>query len=350
MEADKTIGQSYRQIQQFLLNQILGTMLVSTSTLSVLMLIALALPQARTLPFVIMTLVAINGVAIILISQYWIRRGYPRRGAFFFVMSGILSGAILAVVFNLPSFMALVAIVLIIVSAILIGFRYTIYPLVVSIIVSIFLAIADYNQWFKAYQFDDSVIITFIIQIIMILSMLIVTAIIINMAVKRLEESSDEAFLRARDAEEARFDQIVLNEQLHHDNLEKQKLLDVIDTLETPAIPILADTVVIPILGYVSDERLSKIQKIVLEHIHRERIQTVLVDITGVISVDQHFAQGLQRLVQAIYVLGAKVFLTGIQPKTAHMFVDFDLHTALPETYATIADAIEDLTMLQSKK
>ncbi|XSG75439.1 STAS domain-containing protein [Herpetosiphon llansteffanensis] len=350
MAADKTIGQSYRQIQQTLLNQILRTILASTSTLSVLMLIALAFPQARTIPFVIMTLVAISGVAVILTSLYWIRQGHQQRGAFFFIMNCILLGAILAVVFNIPSFMALVSILLIIVSAILIGFRYTIYPLVVSVIVSIFLAIADYNQWFKAYKFDNSAIISLIVQAIATLSMLIVTAIVINMAVKRLEESADEAFLRARDAEEARIDQIALNDQLHHDNLEKQKLLDVIDTLETPAIPILADTVVIPILGYVSDERLTKIQKLVLEHIHRERIQTVLVDITGVTSVDQNFAQGLQRLVQAIYVLGAKVFLTGIQPKTAHMFVDFDLHTALPETYATIADAIEDLTTLQSKK
>ncbi|WP_110514829.1 STAS domain-containing protein [Herpetosiphon llansteffanensis] len=350
MATDKTIGQSYRQIQQTLLNQILSTMVVSTSVVSVVMLIGLAFPQARTIPYVIMTLVAISGVAVIATSLYWIRQGHQQRGAFFFIMGCILLGAILAVVFNLPSFMGFVSIILIMVSAFLIGFRYTIYPLVVSVIILIFLAIADYNQWFTAYQFDNSATITFIVHTIAALSMLIVTAIIINMAVKRLEESADEAFLRARDAEEARMDQIALNDQLHQDNLEKQKLLDVIDILETPAIPILADTVVIPILGYVSDERLTKIQKLVLEHIYRERIQTVLVDITGVTSVDQNFAQGLQRLVQAIYVLGAKVFLTGIQPKTAHMFVDFDLHTALPETYATIADAIEDLTTLQSKK
>ncbi len=246
--------------------------------------------------------------------------------------------------------MVLVSILLIIVSAILIGYRYTIYPLGLSVIVSTLLMIAEYNKWFKAYQFDNSAIISLIVQIIATLSMLVVTVLVINMAVKRLEESANEAFLRARDAEEARFDQIALNDQLHHDNLEKQKLLDVIDTLETPAIPILADTVVIPIVGYVADERLAKIQKLVLEHIHRERIQTVLIDITGVTSVDHSFTQGLQRLVQAIYVLGAKVFLTGIQPKTAHIFVNSDLHTTLPATYATIADAIEDLTTLNGKK
>lgn len=349
MAADKSIGQSYRQIQQTLLNQILSTILASTGTLSLIMLIALAFPQARTIPFVIMTVVAVCGVIVILTSQYWIRRGYPRRGAFFFIMTSIILGAILAVVFNIPSFMVLVAILLIIVSAILIGFRYTIYPLGLSVVISTFLMISEYNQWFKPYQFDNSAILSLIIQIIATLSMLIVTALVINMAVKRLEESANEAFLRARDAEEARFDQIALNDQLHHDNLEKQKLLDVIEALETPAIPILADTVVIPIVGYVSDDRLEKIQKLVLEHIHRERIQTVLLDITGVTSVDQSFAKGLKRLVQAIYVLGAKVFLTGIQPKTAHIFVDLDLHTALPSTYATIADAIEDLTALHRK-
>ncbi len=90
MAADKSIGQSYRQIQQTLLNQILRTILTSTGTLGVIMLIALAFPQTRTIPFVIMTMVAISGVAVILISQYWIRRGYPRRGAFFFIMNSIL--------------------------------------------------------------------------------------------------------------------------------------------------------------------------------------------------------------------------------------------------------------------
>lgn len=350
MSADKSIGQSYRQIQQELLNKILRTILTSTSVLFVVMLIALAFPSIRTIPFMIMTLVALSGIIVISMSQYWIRKGYPRRGAFFFIMSSILLGAMLSIVFSIPSFIALVSILLIIISAILIGFRYTIYPLMLSICSSILLMLADYNQWFAALQFDNTTLLSLIIQIVVVLSMLIVTALVINMAVKRLEESANEAFLRARDAEEARFDQIALNDQLHHDNLEKQKLLDVIAALETPAIPILADTVVIPIVGYVSDDRLEKIQKLVLEHIHRERLQTVLLDITGVTSVDQSFAQGLKRLVQAIYVLGAKVFLTGIQPKTAHIFVDLDLHTALPSTYATIADAIEDLTALQRKR
>ncbi len=66
-----------------------------------------------------------------------------------------------------------------------------------------------------------------------------------------------------------------------------------------------------------------------LESVHRQRTDTVILDLTGVSLVTPTLSQMLGRCIGSVRLLGAQVVLVGLQPALATALVrqSFDLDT-----------------------
>lgn len=91
--------------------------------------------------------------------------------------------------------------------------------------------------------------------------------------------------------------------------------------LSSPLIPISDEVMIMPLIGTIDSGRARQVMETLLEGVAAYQAQLVIIDITGVAVVDTHVAQALISAAQAVKLLGAKVMLTGIQPRIAQTLV-----------------------------
>lgn len=129
--------------------------------------------------------------------------------------------------------------------------------------------------------------------------------------------------------------------------IEQQRLLaqteqqrDAIRALSLPILPINQTTLAAPLIGIFDAQRLAELQQHVLVAIKRSGARTLVLDITGVPTIDQEVALGLLRVAQAARLLGARVVLAGIRPEVAQAIVSLGMDLAGLNTTATFQDGI----------
>jgi rsbT co-antagonist protein RsbR len=128
---------------------------------------------------------------------------------------------------------------------------------------------------------------------------------------------------------------------------DQQRLLDanrrqaaMIRELSVPVLPVTADTLVMPLVGALDDERLRMAQSEALERIEQSGARRLLLDITGVPVVDTFVAQGLIQTMQAARLLGADVALVGVRPEVAQAIVALGIDLGSIRTYADLHTAL----------
>jgi anti-anti-sigma regulatory factor len=108
---------------------------------------------------------------------------------------------------------------------------------------------------------------------------------------------------------------------LRTQNEEQRRLLELIATLEIPAV-VLADNVLLaPIVGHLDSRRAKMLTARLLDEVHQRRARLVILDITGVQEVDTMVAKALLDTAQALRLLGCQVMLSGVSASTAMTLV-----------------------------
>lgn len=131
-----------------------------------------------------------------------------------------------------------------------------------------------------------------------------------NEARQRAETAQTQAEEQARALEAANAAQ---QAQLE----EQRRLLDLVATLETPAITLADGILFTPIVGHLDSRRSTSLTARLLEEVHRQRTHHVIIDISGVPTVDTVVAQTLIGASSALRLLGCRVTLSGISPDVA---------------------------------
>jgi rsbT co-antagonist protein RsbR len=109
--------------------------------------------------------------------------------------------------------------------------------------------------------------------------------------------------------------------ELAQRNTEQQGLLDLVATLETPAVQIADGALLVPITGHLDSRRAEALTTRLLENAHAQRAWLIILDIAGVSVVDTLVAQALVQTAQALRLLGCTVFLSGITADVATTLV-----------------------------
>lgn len=98
---------------------------------------------------------------------------------------------------------------------------------------------------------------------------------------------------------------------------QQQRLLDLVATLETPAVSLAEGVLLAPIVGYLDTARSQAITARLLREAHERRARLVVLDITGVPEVDTGVARALLSTAGALRLLGCEVTISGISASVA---------------------------------
>ncbi|HFE47009.1 MAG TPA: GAF domain-containing protein [Nannocystis exedens] len=110
--------------------------------------------------------------------------------------------------------------------------------------------------------------------------------------------------------------------------------------MSAPLLPIDEHVVVVPLVGSLSKDRVTRITEVALAGVQARKADTVIIDLTGLNAADPLFADALAKISKALRLLGCKTLVTGIGPKLAQILVDHDVKLDVVNVYSTLQAAV----------
>ena len=121
---------------------------------------------------------------------------------------------------------------------------------------------------------------------------------------------------------------------------------EAIRELSTPVLQVRERLLILPIIGIVDSQRARQLTEQLLRGIRANRAKVVVMDITGVPSVDSTVANHLVQTVDASRLLGASVIVTGLSPEIAQTLVTIGVDLAKMNTVGDLQGGIEEAERL----
>ncbi len=120
--------------------------------------------------------------------------------------------------------------------------------------------------------------------------------------------------------------------------------------LGAPIIPLAEGMLVMPLVGALDPTRAEQVLESLLDAVSARRAQTVILDITGVPTMDVEVARAIMKVVPAVRLLGAEVVLTGIQPVLARTLVELDIDMQQIVTRANLQEGLEHAALIKAQR
>jgi rsbT co-antagonist protein RsbR len=119
-------------------------------------------------------------------------------------------------------------------------------------------------------------------------------------------------------------------------NRQQREMLE----LSTPVVKLWDGILALPMIGTLDSARTQVVMENLLQKVVETGAQIVILDITGVPTVDTLVAQHLLKTVTALRLMGAEAIISGVRPQIAQTIVHLgvDLHGVT--TKANLADAL----------
>ena len=95
--------------------------------------------------------------------------------------------------------------------------------------------------------------------------------------------------------------------------------------VSTPITEIWDGVLVLPIIGSMDSERTMSVMENLLNRIDQDRSRVVVMDVTGMLSIDSQVSHYLIQMVRAIRLMGAEAILTGIRPDIAKALTNLNI-------------------------
>jgi rsbT co-antagonist protein RsbR len=99
------------------------------------------------------------------------------------------------------------------------------------------------------------------------------------------------------------------------------------EELSTPVVQIWDHVLAIPLIGILDTSRAKNVMDVLLNKIVETRAEVVVLDVTGVATMDTQVTNHLLQTAASTELLGAECVITGIRPEVAqammHIGVDF---------------------------
>ena len=122
---------------------------------------------------------------------------------------------------------------------------------------------------------------------------------------------------------------------------EHENLRRVIRELSTPVVPIASRVLLLPLVGSIDLERSSLIMERLLAAVIAHRADFVLMDVTGVPSIDVAIAAHLFAVARSARLLGAQVIVVGLSPDLAMSLVSLGVDAGEVLTLASVQRGLE---------
>ena len=116
--------------------------------------------------------------------------------------------------------------------------------------------------------------------------------------------------------------------------------------LSTPVLQIRERLLILPIIGVLDSERARQLTEQLLSSIQENRARVVVIDITGVATIDRTVANHLVQTVEASRLMGASTILTGLSPDIAQTLVDLGVDLGMMRTVGDLQGGLVEAERL----
>ena len=116
---------------------------------------------------------------------------------------------------------------------------------------------------------------------------------------------------------------------------------DEILELSTPVIQVWDRVLALPIIGTLDSNRAARLTEGLLTQIAEQQAEIVILDISGVPTIDTQVAHHLLKTVQAARLMGATSILSGVRPETAQAMVHLGIELGTLRSRNTLRDALQ---------
>ncbi len=113
-----------------------------------------------------------------------------------------------------------------------------------------------------------------------------------------------------------------------------------IRSLSTPIVRVWAGVLALPLVGVLDATRIERILSALLEAVVHDQAEYVIIDLTGIASVDDTTADYVFKVLRALSLLGTQAVVTGIQPAVARALVEIGLDLGNVMTLGDLEEAI----------
>jgi rsbT co-antagonist protein RsbR len=116
---------------------------------------------------------------------------------------------------------------------------------------------------------------------------------------------------------------------------------EAIRELSTPVLQVRERLLILPIIGVLDSQRARQLTEQLLGAIQSNRAKVVVIDITGVATVDVTVANHLVQTVEAARLMGASAIITGLSSKIAQTLVDLGVDLSMMKTVGDLQGGLE---------
>jgi rsbT co-antagonist protein RsbR len=116
---------------------------------------------------------------------------------------------------------------------------------------------------------------------------------------------------------------------------------EAIRELSTPVLQVRDRLLILPIIGVLDTARARQLTEQLLGAIRDNRATVVVIDITGVATIDETVANHLVQTVEASRLMGARTILTGLSPDIAQTLVDLGVDLGMMKTVGDLQGGLE---------
>jgi rsbT co-antagonist protein RsbR len=121
---------------------------------------------------------------------------------------------------------------------------------------------------------------------------------------------------------------------------------DAIRELSTPVLQVRPRLLILPIIGVLDSQRARQLTEQLLGAIQSHRAKLVVIDITGVASIDVEVANHLVQTVEAARLMGASAIVTGLSSTIAQTLVDLGVDLSMLRTVGDLQGGLEEAERL----
>ncbi|WP_350301449.1 STAS domain-containing protein [Peribacillus frigoritolerans] len=126
----------------------------------------------------------------------------------------------------------------------------------------------------------------------------------------------------------------------------KDKLIlaqqNLVENLSVPIIPVTSTTCVLPLIGTIDHSRIQIIEEKVLMEIGKLRIQTLILDLSGIIEIEVEMIDDLMKILDGTAMMGCKAVVTGLRPEVVTKMIRSGIQLDKAETKGTLQQALKD--------
>ena len=116
--------------------------------------------------------------------------------------------------------------------------------------------------------------------------------------------------------------------------------------LSTPVLQVRDRLLILPIIGVLDSQRARQLTEQLLGAIQKNRAKVVVIDITGVATIDVAVANHLVLTVEASRLMGASAIITGLSSEIAQTLVDLGVDLGMMRTVGDLQGGLEEAERL----